>query len=158
MKEVSDLASVKTVALNEKVLFHCRLCGGCCRNVKDCIMLEPMDAYRLAQYLRDHGEPVAGTEDVLARYAYPAWLADNFPVFLLNTVGTSDDCDFLKAGRCSVYEARPRVCRLYPFSVAPGERGRDFQYFLCTEKSHHFADGIVKVKDWLSQNFICQRQ
>lgn len=154
MKEVSDLASVKTVALNEKVLFHGRLCGCCCRNVKDCIMLEPMDAYRLAQYLRDQGEPVAGTEDVLARYAHPTWLADNFPVFLLNTVGTSDDCVFLKAGRCSVYEARPRVCRLYPFSVAPGERGRDFQYFLCTEKSHHFADGIVKVKEWLSQNFI----
>lgn len=117
-------------------------------------MLEPMDAYRLAQYLRDQGEPVAGTEDVLARYAHPTWLADNFPVFLLNTVGTSDDCVFLKAGRCPVYEARPRVCRLYPFSVAPGERGRDFQYFLCTEKSHHFADGIVKVKEWLSQNFI----
>ena len=117
-------------------------------------MLEPMDAYRLAQYLGDQGEPVAITEDVLARYAHPTWLADNFPVFLLNTVGTSDDCVFLKAGRCSVYEARPRVCRLYPFSVAPGERGRDFQYFLCTEKSHHFADGIVKVKEWLSQNFI----
>lgn len=153
MKEVSDLTSVKALALNEKVPFHCRLCGDCCRKIKDCIILEPMDAYRLARYLREQGEPVTGTEDVLARYAHPTWLADNFPIFLLNTAGTFDNCVFLKAGRCSVYEARPRVCQLYPFSVAPGERGRDFQYFLCMEKSHHFADGLVKVKDWLSQNF-----
>lgn len=153
MKEVSDLTSVKAVALNEKVPFHCRLCGDCCRHVKGSIMLEPMDVYRLARYLRERGEPVIGTEDVLARYAHPAWLADNFPLFLLNTVGTFDICTFLEENRCAVYEARPRVCRLYPFSVAPGERGRDFQYFLCTEKPHHFADGIVRVKDWLSQNF-----
>jgi len=116
-------------------------------------MLEPMDAYNLARYLRDRGEPVAGTEDVLAQYAHASWLADSLPIFLLNTVGALDVCTFLKAGRCSVYEARPRVCRLYPFTVAPGSRGRDFQYFLCTEKTHHFADGAVTAKDWLSQNF-----
>lgn len=153
MKEVSNLTNIRSVALNERVPFHCRLCAGCCRNVKDSIMLEPMDAYRLARYMQEQGEPVYGTEDVLADYAHAAWLADSFPVFLLNTAGTSDICIFLKEGRCSVYEARPRVCRMYPFTVAPGERGRDFQYFLCTEKAHHFADGLVIAKDWLSQNF-----
>lgn len=94
-----------------------------------------------------------GTEDVLARYAHPAWLMDNFPVFLLNTVGTMEVCTFLKSGRCSVYDARPRVCRLYPFSVDAGSKDTDFQYYLCTEKSHHFADGTVTAEDWLSQNF-----
>jgi len=116
-------------------------------------MLEPMDAYNLARYLRDRGEPVAGTEDVLAQYAHASWLADSLPIFLLNTVETLDACIFLKDGRCSVYEARPRVCRLYPFTVAPGSRGRDFQYYLCMEKSHHFSGGIVTTKAWLSQNF-----
>ncbi len=143
----------KLVTPDEDITFHCQLCGGCCCDVKDCIMLEPMDIYRLTRYLREQGELVTGTEDVLARYAHPAWLMDNFPVFLLNTVGKSGICTFLKEGRCSVYEARPRVCRLYPFSVGPGERDQDFQYLLCTEKPHHFAGGIVKVKDWLSQNF-----
>jgi len=142
------------VALNKKVLFHCRLCGGCCRYVKDSIMLKPIDVYRLARYLREQGEPVSGTEDVLANYAHASWLEDRFPIFLLNTVGSMDVCVFLKKGRCSVYEARPHVCRMYPFSVAPGERGRDFRYFLCMEKSHHFADGMVTVKNWLSENFV----
>lgn len=143
----------KAVALNEKVIFHCQLCGGCCRNVEDSIMLEPMDVYRLARYLREQGEPVAGTEDILAEYAHPSWLVSNFPIFLLNTVGPFNVCTFLKEGRCAVYEARPRVCRLYPFTVAPGEKGRDFRYILCREKPHHFSEGQVAVKEWLAQNF-----
>lgn len=116
-------------------------------------MLEPMDVYNLARYLREQGEPVVGTEDVLDRYAHPALLADKLPIFLLNSVSRLDVCTFLKAGRCSVYEARPRACRIYPFTVAPGSRGRDFQYLLCTEKPHHLTGGTVVVKDWLHQNF-----
>jgi len=101
------LENTKPVALNEKVPFHCKLCGGCCRYVADSIMLEPMDAYRLARHLRDQGEPVTGIEDVLAQYSHAAWLADSLPIFLLDTVGSLDVCVFLKAGRCSVYEAHP---------------------------------------------------
>lgn len=41
----------------------------------------------------------------------------------------------------------------HPFIAAPGERGRDFLYHLCLEKPHHFADGVVKPKDWLAENF-----
>lgn len=153
VKEVSHLETIRAVSLNEKVLFRCRLCGGCCRYVKDSIMLEPLDCYHLSRHLRDQGEPVSGIEDVLAQYAHAAWLSDNFPIFLLNTAGPFDVCAFLKKGRCSVYEARPRVCRMYPFSVAPGERGRDFRYLLCKEKPHHFTDGLVTVRNWLSENF-----
>lgn len=29
-------------------------------------------------------------------------------------------CPFLEAGRCSVYESRPLVCRAYGFSAEPG--------------------------------------
>lgn len=148
------MANIKAVALNEKVPFRCQLCGACCRNVKDSIMLEPIDVFHLTRYLREQGEPVIGTEDMLARYARAAWLENNFPIFLLNTVEELDACVFLKDGRCSVYEARPQVCRMYPFSAAPGEKGRDFRYFLCRKEPHHFADGMVTVKSWLSENFI----
>lgn len=147
------LTSAKAVPLNQSITFECQLCGECCRHVADSVMLEPMDAYYLARYLREQGELVMGTEDVLAEYAHADWLENSLPIFLLNTVGTTDACEFLKDGRCSVYEARPRVCRLYPFTVAPGSKGRDFHYLLCTEKPHHFANRAVVVKDWLSQNF-----
>lgn len=145
--------TIRAVSLNEQVSFRCQLCGECCRHIADGIMLEPMDVYRLARHLRERGDLIAGTEDMLAQYAHASWLADNFPIFLLNTVGTQDACVFLRDGRCSVYEARPRVCRLYPFTAAPGVRGRDFLYCLCMEKPHHFADGVVTLRDWLSENF-----
>ena len=148
------MTDVRAVALNEKVPFRCRLCGGCCRYVKDSVMLEPVDVYWLTRHLREQGEPVSGIEDVLENYAHASWLENRLPIFLLNTVGTMDVCVFLKEGRCSVYEARPHVCRVYPFSVAPGERGRNFRYFLCMEKPHHFTDGMVTVKNWLSENFV----
>ena len=48
----------------------------------------------------------------------------------------------------------PRTCRIYPLTVGPGERGRDFEYCLCLDRHQsHFTGGRVSVKDWLYQNF-----
>lgn len=150
MREASNLQSV---APREWVPFHCQRCGACCREAENSLMLEPMDIHRLGQFLRERGDPIDGPEDVLEKYAHADLLMDCLPIFLLNTVGKEHACVFLKDGRCEVYEARPRVCRLYPFSVAPGDRGRDFLYCLCTERPHHFTGGHVSVKDWFYQNF-----
>jgi len=145
--------NIKPVKGKEMVPFHCQRCGACCRQVEDSIMLEPMDIYRLSRFLRERGESIEGPEDMLAQYTHPDMLVDRLPIFLLNTDGPENACVFLKDGRCSVYEARPRVCRLYPFTVAPGERGRDFLYCLCTERPHHFTGGTVSAKDWFRENF-----
>ncbi len=150
---MNENMKIKPVKGKERIPFHCQLCGACCRQVEDSIMLEPMDIYLLSRFLRDRGEPIEGPEDLLAQYTHPDVLAERLPIFLLNTEGPENACVFLKDGRCSVYEARPRVCRMYPFTVAPGERGRDFLYCLCTERSHHFMGGTVFVKDWFYENF-----
>ena len=117
-------------------------------------MLEPMDIYLLSRFLRDRGEPIEGPEDLLAQYTHPDVLAERLPIFLLNTEGPENACVFLKDGRCSVYEARPRVCRLYPFTAFPGQRGKAFNFFRCMDNhSTHFSDGKILVKDWMYQNF-----
>lgn len=146
------MSDAVTVRPKDWVPFRCRLCGSCCRNLRGNLMPEQLDAYRLARFLRERGE-VEFMEDFYTKYTYPDMLEGFFPVFLINTVDPDDSCVFLKDGRCSVYEARPRVCRMYPFTVAPGERGRDFLYCLCTERSHHFMGGTVFVKDWFYENF-----
>lgn len=116
-------------------------------------MPEQIDAYRLARFLRERGE-VEYMEDFYTRYTYPDMLEGFFPVFLINTVDPDDSCVFLKDGRCSVYEARPRVCRLYPFTAFPGQRGKAFHFFQCMDSnSAHFSDGKILVKDWMYQNF-----
>ena len=61
---------------------------------------------------------------------------------------------FLRDGRCGVYEGRPRVCRLYPFTVKDGERGRRFSYYQCLDcHASHFKGGKVEIGDWMFRNF-----
>ena len=146
---------VVSVHAKDCVDYQCRRCGQCCRHIKDSLMVESLDAYRLANYLRGCEPNICTIDEVLSQYCEPMPLAnDCFPIFVLKTTGTDDSCIFLKGGLCSIYDARPRTCRLYPFSVGPGERGRDFEYCLCLDRHRsHFTGSRVSVKDWLYQNF-----
>ena len=147
------MSDAVTVRPKDWVPFRCRLCGSCCRDLRGNLMPEQLDAYRLARFLRERGE-VEFMEDFYTKYTYPDMLEGFFPVFLINTVDPDDSCVFLKDGRCSVYEARPRVCRLYPFTAFPGQRGKAFHFFQCMDNnSAHFSDGKILVKDWMYQNF-----
>lgn len=149
-----DQFNVKPLGKREQFTFKCTRCGDCCRGIKESVMLESLDAYRLAQLLRQTDSSIQMVDDMLLKYATPVPLTDNgFPIYVLKTLGEDDTCIFLKDNRCSVYPARPRTCRLYPITVGPGENGRDFEYLLCREKPHHFVGGTVRTKDWLRDNF-----
>lgn len=149
---MNDIQSVRP---KDQFTFSCRQCGACCRNIEGCVMVESLDAYRLARYLRTKGEPIEGIEDFLFRYCEPEPLTEEgFPIYMLKTNIPNGSCIFLTDGRCSVYPARTRTCRIYPLTVGPGERGRDFEYCLCLDRHQsHFTGGRVSVKDWLYQNF-----
>lgn len=149
-----DQFNVKPLGKREQFTFKCTRCGDCCRGIKESVMLESLDAYRLARLLRQTDSSIQTMDDMLLKYATPVPLTDNgFPIYVLKTLGEDDTCIFLKDNRCSVYSARPRTCRLYPITVGPSERGRDFEYLLCREKPHHFVGGTVRTKDWLRDNF-----
>lgn len=133
--------------------FQCRRCAGCCRDLEGQLMLEPLDAYRLARCLRDQGD-AGSIHDVYERYAHTDLLEGRLPIYLMNTVGDDHACVLLKDGRCSAYEGRPSVCRIYPLSVRPGQRGKPFEYYRCVDQhAAHFSDGRMQVKDWLHENF-----
>ena len=146
---------IQPVRPKDQFTFSCRQCGACCRNIEGCVMVESLDAYRLARYLRTKGEPIEGIEDFLFRYCEPEPLTEEgFPIYMLKTKAPNGPCIFLMDGRCSVYPARTRTCRIYPLTVGPGERGRDFEYCLCLDRHRsHFTGSRVSVKDWLYQNF-----
>ncbi len=133
--------------------FHCRLCGQCCRDIEDSVMVESLDACRIAKYLRDHEDPEMDVSTFCLKYTHEVLLTEGFPAMTLNTDGPDRSCVFLKENRCTIYPARPRVCRHYPFSVGPGSRGRDFVWFLCKDKPFHLAGGRVQVKDWINRSF-----
>ena len=121
-----------SVSAKEFVTYQCSQCGHCCRRIEGCVMVESLDAYRMAKYLREQHCGVSSTDDVLLQYCEPTPLTDEgYPIYTLKTVGAEASCVFLQGNQCSIYAARPRTCRLYPFSAGPGERGRDFEYCLC---------------------------
>ena len=146
---------IQPVRPKDQFTFSCRQCGACCRNIEGCVMVESLDAYCLARYLRAKGEPIEGIEDFLFRYCEPEPLTEEgFPIYMLKTKVPNGSCIFLTDGRCSVYPARTRTCRIYPLTVGPGERGRNFEYCLCLDRHQsHFTGSRVSVKDWLYQNF-----
>lgn len=145
--------TVNALSGNTHVPFSCQHCGACCRDVEEKIMLEPYDAYRLGRFLRER-EDIESIEDVYANYAHAVMLSDGFPIFVLNTVGKEQCCIFLRDGNCSVYDARLKVCRLYPFTVDFGQRGKRFSYYQCLDKhAAHFRGGMVRINDWMYQNF-----
>ena len=116
-------------------------------------MPELLDVYRLARCLRERGE-VEYIEDAYNRYTHVETLEDCYPIFVMNTTGAENACVFLKDGRCSIYEVRPRVCRLYPFNAFPGQRGKAFEFYQCIDQhSAHYTEEKVLVKDWMYQNF-----
>ena len=69
------------------------------------------------------------------------------------TAGEDQHCIFLNGNHCSIYARRPRACRMYPFTVDAGRRGKDFEYFLCTDYPGHFSKGRIRVSDWFYENF-----
>ena len=91
--------TVRPVSTKDRVLFKCQLCGACCRNVEEKVMLEPYDAYQLGRYLRQFGT-VETIEDVYAKYAHPILLSEGYPVFTLNTHGSDAHCVFLQDAPC----------------------------------------------------------
>ena len=144
---------VRNVKPKEYVDFMCQFCTKCCSNMRGTIMLESLDAFRIAKHLQSQGEDIGGIDDVFRLYAEPQMLEGIYPIFSLKDVGEEKRCVFLKDGRCSIYDVRPRTCRLYPLSVGPGERGKDFEYYLCQDNPHHLSGGKIQVKNWLNQVF-----
>lgn len=68
--------------------YQCRKCGQCCRHIENSVMVESLDAYRLAKYLRGRDPNICTIDEVLARYCEPMPLTrDCFPIFMLKTIG-----------------------------------------------------------------------
>lgn len=150
--EIRDFR-LRELRSKDAVPFQCQRCGACCQDIKEQVMVEPMDAYHIAKHLRENGKPGIQVGDVISDYTTPAMLTMNYPIFMVNTTGPDSTCIFWKDGGCSIYPARMRVCRLYPFSVNTGERGRDFVWYQCMERPFHFSGPKIQVKDWFYQNF-----
>ena len=87
----------------------CAACGGrCCTGESGNIFVTPAEIRALSEYLGI--EESAFRQTFLEKKGYRFSLRERI-------VGVSHDCIFFdrEAGGCSVYEARPKQCRTFPF-------------------------------------------
>ncbi len=137
----------KQVKLSDNVRFRCIRCTKCCRNLKGTVIIEPLDAWRMAKHLN---MTVADFYETYTEIFFMEHV--DFPIFALKTTGKDNACIFLNGKKCSIQEEKPRVCRVYPFWIAPGETPEEFTYNLSTEQMHHPKGSLVKVKKWMQEN------
>lgn len=94
---------LKVIAQDVEDKIDCTLCANCCRVATT--QISERDAERLARFLgvkvsdflRDYTDQTADEGRILKR--------------------TADGCIFLTGNLCSVYEARPQTCELFPHMV-----------------------------------------
>lgn len=147
------LPNTKIVLPEERVHFKCVGCGQCCRNVYQQVPIEPLDAFRMAKYLRSQREDITCTDDFLARYAEAVPLDEcGYFFFFLKTKGDDNACIFLENNRCKIHAANPRACRTYPFLAGLNDNGC-VEYWVSYERIHHFKGPMVTPKSWMKTRF-----
>ena len=141
MKKTIEM--VKKNQLNEDDYFEfgCLQCGECCRNRHD-ILLNPYDLFRIAKYLKKT------ISDVIDKYCEVYIGKDSkMPVVRAKPKIYNDVCPFLRNGKCSIHDAKPTVCALFPLGRAASPDGT-MKYFI-QDVNCGANRKPVKVKDWI---------
>jgi Fe-S-cluster containining protein len=110
------LSPTKLAAQIREIGFHCLQCGECCQGEDNSVVVFPLEIRRILiatglLWLEVVGPPKEGEWDKDGCFHTLEWR--------LKKDGGS--CRFYQNGRCSVYHARPMLCRTYPFYLDNGE-------------------------------------
>jgi Fe-S-cluster containining protein len=107
--------------------FRCTGCANCCKDLR--VPLTTADLRRLVELTRRAAAQIVAwlpTEgvDLTGEPGSLVQLEPRAPRALMTLAQEQSTCLFLGSDeRCSVYDARPGSCRLYPFDPAFGRRG-----------------------------------
>lgn len=119
----------------------CKGCSDCCRGMGESIVLDPLDIFRLSSKLGQ-------TFEQMLTGALELHVVDGVILPNLKMTGQKEQCVFLnEQGRCSIHDARPGICRLFPLGRYY-EEGR-FHYILLTGECKKESRSKVKVRKWV---------
>ena len=131
--------------------FSCRGCADCCKDRQD-IVLSGYDLYRLCARLSL--PPQVVISGFCRLYMGSVSL---MPVVRLRPrQDAGGNCPFLHQDRCSVHEARPLVCALYPLGQTIEEDGR--VWYFCQDESCGLHEGTGSLGDFLKHSGILERE
>lgn len=143
----------KFLSINDMAKIECNDCRGCsecCHDMGQSIILDPYDVMRLSNYLRQ-------SFNELMQSHIEVHMEEGLIMPNLRMTSDSDPrCTFLDAaGRCSIHEGRPGLCRLFPL-------GRDYsdglKYFVLENACPASQKTKIKIKKWVGPESSSQYQ
>lgn len=142
---LSEISDGRLYGENDMVKADCHGCQGCkqcCTGMGRSVILDPYDVFRLQQGM---GREL---QQLLAEGSVELNVVDGVILPNLCMTGEEESCSFLNGeGRCSIYNSRPGICRLFPLGRYYGNG--DFKYFLQTGECRENRRTKVKAGKWI---------
>lgn len=112
LQQIAENFDNMKIGLDDKFRFSCRQCGKCCIERED-ILLTPLDLFKLSKKLN------MTPNDFVEKYG-EVYIGDSSRMVLvrLKPRGSIRRCPLLKDRKCSVHDAKPRVCAMFPIGRA----------------------------------------
>ncbi len=153
LKEIVDNYDSWKISLDGSFRFHCTECGKCCINRED-ILLTPRDLCNASKAM--NMLPPAFVNAYCECYIGQD---SRIPIVRLKPIGSIKRCPLLKDRKCSIHQAKPAVCAMFPVGRAvtidkdsynqDGVLSSQIQYILnpitCGDQSETHT-----VRDWLN--------
>ncbi len=142
LNEISDGRLYSSGDMVKADCHDCKGCSACCRGMGSSVILDPMDIWRFQKGIKK------GFQALLEEGMIELNIVDGMILPNLRMRGEGEACPFLDgAGRCSVHDCRPGICRLFPLGRYYEENG--FRYFIQIHECRKKDRGKVKIKKWL---------
>lgn len=107
-QEIMDNFESMKIGVDDSFKFHCTQCGKCCLHRED-ILLSPKDIYNMSKEL-------GLTPDELCKQYCEVYIGPDSRVPLVRILprGSVQRCPLLKDRKCSVHQAKPAICAMFP--------------------------------------------
>ena len=142
--ELSEISDGRLYTINDMAKLGCQDCAGCsscCRGMGNSIILDPFDVFRISKKTDMAFEGLLQAHIELN-------VVDGIILPNLKQTGLNEACAFLDShGRCSIHDARPGICRLFPLGRYY-ENG-DYKYFLQENECRKGNRTKVKISKWV---------
>lgn len=130
---------------------NCKNCSACCHDMGTSIVLDPLDFYRISNYLKQPFEAMLNNQIELN-------IVDGLILPNLKMAETPDKpCVFLNdSHRCTIHPYRPGICRIFPLGRL--YENNSFSYILQTKECPNEQKSKIKVSKWIDTPNIKQNQ
>ena len=112
LKQIAENFDNMKLDIDDTFRFSCNQCGKCCINRED-ILLSPFDLFRVSKKLN------MKPDEFVTKYG-EVYIGDSSRMVIvrLRPLGSIKRCPLLKDRKCSVHDAKPTVCAMYPIGRA----------------------------------------